>query len=78
MLGELPVCVGKNHKTGNTTLFVCVENAGRSQMAEAEKFGISAISAGTMPASKVNPTVVQAMKEMGFDIFHRRFRRDSF
>jgi arsenate reductase len=41
-------------------LFVCVENSGRSQMAEAfaQKYGegkIVALSAGTMPASEVNP-----------------------
>jgi len=49
-------------------LFVCVENAGRSQMAEAfanhygqEKLIIS--SAGNKPADKVNPVVVEAMKE---------------
>ena len=54
-------------------LFVCVENAGRSQMAEAfakkygkEKFTI--LSAGNKPADKVNPIVVEAMKEKGIDI----------
>jgi arsenate reductase len=54
-------------------LFVCVENAGRSQMAEAfaSKYGngrIAAYSAGNKPADKVNPVVVQAMKEKGIDI----------
>ena len=51
-------------------LFVCVHNAGRSQMAEAfaKKRGLKAVSAGTVPASGVNPTVVQAMKEKGIDI----------
>jgi len=54
-------------------LFVCVENAGRSQMAEAffKKYlpaGFQPISAGTKPAVKVNPTVVQAMNEVGIDI----------
>jgi len=54
-------------------LFVCVENAGRSQMAEAffKKYlssGFQPISAGTKPAAKVNPIVVQAMKEVGIDI----------
>ena len=54
-------------------LFVCVENAGRSQMAEAfanryakDKFIIS--SAGSKPADKVNTIVVEAMKEKGIDI----------
>ncbi|MDO8640311.1 MAG: arsenate reductase ArsC [Nitrosarchaeum sp.] len=54
-------------------LFVCVENAGRSQMAEAffRKYmpkGFEAISAGTKPSTKVNPIVLQAMKEIGIDI----------
>ena len=46
-------------------LFVCVENAGRSQMAEAfgRAYGLEASSAGTVPAEKLNPTVVQVMKE---------------
>jgi protein-tyrosine-phosphatase len=54
-------------------LFVCVENAGRSQIAEAfankygkNKFVVS--SAGNKPADKVNPVVVEAMKEKGIDI----------
>jgi arsenate reductase len=51
-------------------LFVCVENAGRSQMAEAfaKNYGLKAASAGTVPASEVNLTVVQAMKEKGIDL----------
>jgi protein-tyrosine-phosphatase len=54
-------------------LFVCVENAGRSQMAEAffRKYmpkGFEAISAGTKPSIQVNPIVLQAMKEIGIDI----------
>ena len=54
-------------------LFVCVENAGRSQMAEAfakyyGKGKIEATSAGTMPSNEVNPVVVQAMREKGIDI----------
>jgi len=54
-------------------LFVCVENAGRSQMAEAfaQRYGegkIEAVSAGTMPSTEVNPIVVEAMREKGIDI----------
>lgn len=54
-------------------LFVCVENAGRSQMAEAfaNKYGkdrIVASSAGNKPADRVNPTVVETMKEKDIDI----------
>lgn len=54
-------------------LFVCVENAGRSQMAEAfaKHYGkgkIEALSVGTMPSKEVNPLVVQVMREKGIDI----------
>ncbi|MDA0755804.1 MAG: arsenate reductase ArsC [Crenarchaeota archaeon] len=54
-------------------LFVCVENAGRSQMAEAffRKFTenkFNAISAGTIPSTELNPIVIQVMKEIGIDI----------
>jgi len=54
-------------------LFVCVENAGRSQMAEAfaNKYGkdkFIASSAGNKPADKVNQVVVEAMREKGIDI----------
>ncbi len=54
-------------------LFVCVENAGRSQMAEAfaREYGkdvFIAYSAGNKPAEKVNPIVVETMKEKGIDI----------
>ncbi len=51
-------------------LFVCVENAGRSQMAEAfaRKHGLNAQSAGTIPSSKINPIIVQSMIERAIDI----------
>ena len=51
-------------------LFVCVENAGRSQMAEAfaKKHGMNARSAGTIPSARINPTVADAMRERGIDI----------
>ncbi len=54
-------------------LFVCVENAGRSQIAEAfaNQYGkgkIIAASAGNKPAEKVNPIVVETLKEKGIDI----------
>ena len=54
-------------------LFVCVENAGRSQMAEAffEKYGkgkFDVISAGTIPSTKLNPIVVSVMAEIGIDM----------
>ena len=54
-------------------LFVCVENAGRSQMAESffKKFTkdrFNVISAGTIPSKNLNPIVVQVMKEIGIDM----------
>jgi len=54
-------------------LFVCVENAGRSQMAQAfaEKLGLKASSAGTVPSGRVNPVVVEAMRERGIDLSTR-------
>ncbi|MCX8053814.1 MAG: arsenate reductase ArsC [Armatimonadetes bacterium] len=56
-------------------LFVCVGNAARSQMAEAfaKRLGagkIEAESAGTEPADHLNPTVVEAMREIGYDMSH--------
>jgi protein-tyrosine-phosphatase len=58
-------------------LFVCVENAGRSQIAEAfaKAYGkgkFEAKSAGTMPAREVNPQVVQVMREKGIDLSANR------
>jgi arsenate reductase (thioredoxin) len=55
-------------------LFVCVENAGRSQMAQGffnQKYApkdYHAISAGTRPISQINPIAVQAVSEVGIDI----------
>ena len=58
-------------------LFVCVENAGRSQMAEGyfNKYapkGYEAISAGTRPVSQINPIAVQVMRESGIDISNQK------
>jgi arsenate reductase (thioredoxin) len=58
-------------------LFVCVENAGRSQMAEGffNKYapkGYEAISAGTKPVSQINPIAVEVMKEVGIDIGNQK------
>jgi len=54
-------------------LFVCTHNAGRSQMAAAlldhQAAGrVHVTSAGSQPASQLNPAVVQAMAEIGLDI----------
>jgi len=56
-------------------LFVCTHNAGRSQMAAAllnqQAAGrVRVASAGSQPASELNPAVVQAMAEIGLDISH--------
>ena len=61
-------------------LFVCVRNAGRSQMSEAlfERAAggrHSASSAGTRPADRVHPEVVEAMDELGIDLVDHRPRR---
>jgi protein-tyrosine-phosphatase len=63
-----------------TVLFVCVRNAGRSQMAAAllERLAgdrIRVLSAGTHPAEKVHPGVVEAMREVGMDLSVARPRR---
>lgn len=54
-------------------LFVCVQNAGRSQMAHAfaEAAGLEARSAGSSPADRVHPEVADAMEETGIDIRSR-------
>jgi arsenate reductase (thioredoxin) len=58
-------------------LFVCTQNAGRSQMAQAlfEKHGpddVRAESAGAEPADRVHPAVVEAMREVGVDLSAQR------
>jgi arsenate reductase len=58
-------------------LFVCTQNAGRSQMAQAlfERHGppdVRAESAGAEPADRVHPVVVEAMREVGIDLEPRR------
>ena len=63
-----------------TVIFACVQNAGRSQMAAAffERFAnpafARAISAGTRPAARVHPEVVEAMREVGIDLSAARPR----
>lgn len=54
-------------------LFVCVENANRSQMAEAfaRMLGgerVEAFSAGSRPSGMVNPKAIDAMREVGYDL----------
>jgi arsenate reductase (thioredoxin) len=57
-------------------LFVCLHNAGRSQMSQAlfervAKGRHSAASAGTQPGERVHPRVVEAMRELGIDLAGR-------
>lgn len=59
--------------TRPTVLFVCVHNAGRSQMAAGflqhlAGDRIEVLSAGSAPADSINPTAVAAMAEVGIDI----------
>ena len=59
--------------TKPTVLFVCVHNAGRSQMAQGWLRQIAGdqvevYSAGSEPADQLNPLAVQAMREVGIDI----------
>ena len=56
-----------------TVLFVCIHNAGRSQMAAGflQHLGegrIEVLSAGSQPAAQINPVAVEAMREVGIDI----------
>ena len=56
-----------------SVLFVCVHNAGRSQMAAAflttlSQGAVEVRSAGSQPAEKVNPAAVEAMAELGIDM----------
>jgi arsenate reductase (thioredoxin) len=63
----------------STVLFVCLQNAGRSQMSAAlfeQNAGAKhhALSAGTTPAEHVHPEVVEVMHEVGIDLSDRKPR----
>src|SRR3990170_2188092 len=64
-----------------TVVFACVHNAGRSQMAAAffnrmaDPARAAAVSAGTQPADRVNPAVIEAMREVGIDLTGARPHR---
>lgn len=58
---------------GRRVLFVCVENANRSQMAEAFArihggVAVDALSAGSKPSGAINPKAVRFMSELGYDL----------
>jgi arsenate reductase (thioredoxin) len=61
----------------STVLFVCLHNAGRSQMSQAlfdraVEGRHVALSAGTTPGDRVHPEVVEVMRELGIDLADRR------
>jgi len=63
-----------------SVLFVCLHNAGRSQMSQAlfERAASgrhSVLSAGTTPGERVHPEVVEVMRELGIDLSGRTPRR---
>ena len=70
--------VQQRQQQDTVILFVCVENAGRSQMAEGffnKKYapkGYRAIRAGTRPVSQISPLAVQTMNEVGVDISNQK------
>lgn len=60
-----------------TVLFVCVHNAGRSQMAagfmrELAGDRVEVLSAGSAPKGSINPVAVEAMREVGIDISNQQ------
>jgi arsenate reductase (thioredoxin) len=60
-----------------TVLFVCVHNAGRSQMAagfmrQLAGDRVEVLSAGSAPKDSINPVAVEAMAEVGIDIAHQQ------
>ena len=60
-----------------SVMFVCVHNAGRSQMAQGFLTALAGDrvevrSSGTMPADQINPSAVEAMAELGIDISNQK------
>src|ERR671910_2203382 len=67
----------EQEKSDKSVLFVCVENAGRSQMAEGffRKYaprGYATLSAGTKPSREINPLAIEVMKEVGINIGNQK------
>ena len=74
-LWALAQAEGRVEKTKPEVLFVCVHNAGRSQMAAAfthhlSEGRIAVRSAGSQPGDRLEPGVVEAMDELGIDVTH--------
>jgi protein-tyrosine-phosphatase len=62
-----------NTRSPKRVLFVCVENSNRSQMAEAfarihSAGEVEAYSAGSQPSGHLNPTAIESMRELGYDL----------
>ena len=74
----MKLSLGKSKlKSEKIILFVCVENSGRSQMAEgffnkSPPEGYRAVSAGTKPVSQINPMVIDVVREVGIDISNQK------
>jgi arsenate reductase len=73
MLAEMTVRIPVNDKP--TVLFVCIHNAGRSQMAagymrELSGGAVEVRSGGSEPGDQINPIAIEAMAEEGIDISH--------
>jgi arsenate reductase (thioredoxin) len=71
--GDRPTVNGGDASDRPTVLFVCVHNAGRSQMAAGYLTALASdrvnvLSAGSEPAGQINPVAVQVMAESGIDI----------
>jgi arsenate reductase (thioredoxin) len=67
----------KQKEQEKTILFVCIENSGRSQMAEGffRKYaprGYMTLSAGTKPFGDISPLTIEVMKEVGIDISNQK------
>jgi arsenate reductase len=74
---HLPPAPRPDERHARNVLFVCNHNAGRSQIAQAffERYGpedVRAESAGTEPAHEIWPPVIEAMREVGFDLSERK------
>jgi len=72
-LWALAQAEGRVEKSMPEVLFVCVRNAGRSQMAaafthRASEGWIAVRSAGSQPGERINPQVIEAMQEIGIDV----------
>ncbi len=72
-----PIIEKDSQAKKNKIVFVCVENARRSQMAQgfAEAYGqgkIEVYSAGSRPPSQIDPLVIEVMKEKGIHLSNKR------